>query len=83
MLINNLLDKVQEGSLPYSKMHISVPVGEFKMTIDMIDSKTYNWLEMSEIVKKIECGNILEGVAHDVEIIFDTPDGVLELVDIK
>lgn len=83
MLINNLLKQVDEGSLPYSKMHITVPVGEFKMTLDMISEKTYRWLQMSEIVKSIECENILEGIAHGVEIIFDTPDGVLELVDVK
>lgn len=83
MLINNLIARVQEGSLPFSKMHMKVPVGEFKMTIEMIDSKTYRWLEMSEIVSKIDCATIIEGVAHEVEIVFDTPDGVLELVDIK
>lgn len=83
MIINKLLAHVDDGSLPYSKMHITAPVEKFKMTMDMITEKTYRWLEMSEIVTDIQCSDIIDGVAHDVAVVFDTSDGGLELVDVK
>lgn len=83
MIINSLLKVIDESSLPFSRMHMVIPAGEFKVTIGMLDEKTYRWMEDSEVVTEIECSDIIDGVAHDVVVKFDTSDGSVELVDVK
>lgn len=83
MLLNTLLEMADKESLPCSRMYLKARVETFSIDFGMISEAFYNWLCQSEIVHEIECSGIYEGVAHDVTVSFDTPDGQLELIDCK
>ena len=84
MIINKLLDKLVDKSLPFSQMVVDIPTDTFSIKIDMLEESTYEWLENStEIVSNISCGDIIGGVAHDVVIILKTNDGSVKLIDAK
>lgn len=84
MIINKLLDKLVDKSLPFSQMVVDIPTDTFSIKIDMLEASTYEWLENStEIVSKISCGDVIGGVAHDVVVVLKSNDGSIKLIDVK
>lgn len=83
MFLNDLLERIDKESLPYSRMYLKARVETFRVDLGMISESLYTWLEDSEVVTDLEYSMRFDGIVHDVSATFNTPDGQLELVDCK
>ncbi len=83
MVINTLLEKSIDKSLPCSRLKLEVPCEFFTLELGMVEEDFYHWITSSDLVESYSCSNILEGIAHDVVLELRTNDGSLSLLDVK
>ena len=82
MHINSLMMKIEDASLPMSQAVYTFPCTSFKVEVDMMEEKFFNWIKESDLVISSSCSYILEGVAHQVEFIIST-GGEARMVEAK
>lgn len=80
MVVNQILNTIVDGGLPFSKTRITIPSTSFTVEAGMLKESVYDWLAQCEFVQSIEAESIIEGIAHDVVIELEFDD-LIQLVE--
>lgn len=75
MIINEFLNRVKQRSSGFGNIIVVFPTNHMNVFVEMMDEEEYETLKGSPVVKSIRSDLIVEGIAHNVNVVVESDSG--------